>query len=297
MTRLHEKDIEGIVYQMERYNQELINKTGHTLAEIAAHAVGMNHQGGNNFGDPGQIAVISMTCGQGIIGGFTETVAGILSFLGMRVFIPQATDVHGIAAALARETAIMFMADDDRFIAVHLKTGRCVDNSKATGKGYVAALDYMLKGINGQRILILGAGPVGCDAAFAVLNFGGNVHVYDKNPKASESMAKDIFKRCGKKICIEQDLESALANHRAIVVACPEAGFITQEFLYADSYVAAPGIPLGICDGAWEQIQNRLIHDPLQIGVATMLYECLKITGLQSASAKEMKTGESGGNY
>ncbi|SDE65864.1 3-methylornithyl-N6-L-lysine dehydrogenase PylD [Sporomusa acidovorans] len=276
MTRLCEKDIDGIACRMEQYDQELINKTGHTLAEIAAHAAGMEQQGGEKIYDPGLVAVIPMTCGQGIIGGFTEAVAGILSFLEMRVFIPRAGDVNGIAAALAREAKILFMADDDRFIAVHLKSGRCIDNGEATGKGYVAALDYMLKGVNGQRILILGAGPVGCAAAFAAVNFGGNVAVYDKKAEASERMAQDIFNRYGRKICIEQDLKSALTNHHAIVVACPEAGFITQEVLAADSYVAAPGIPLGVCEDAREQIQNRLLHDPLQIGVATMLYECLK---------------------
>ena len=277
MTRLQEKDIDQIVYQMEQYNQELICKTGHALSEIAAHAIGVNRMG-EGVCDPGPIAVIPMTCGQGVISGFAETVAGILTFLGMKAFVPNSSDAKGFAEALEQKAEILFMADDDKFIATYLKTGRWSDNSEATGRGYVAALDYMTRGLKDRNVLIIGAGPVGCAAAFSVLDFGGKVHVYDKNYRASEKLANDVLERRGQVIHIEKELDSALKDHRVIFDACSEAEFITQDHLYSDSYVAAPGVPLGIHADAIERIQRRLIHDPLQLGVATMLYECLKGT-------------------
>lgn len=276
MTRLKESDIDQIICQMEQYSCELMSKTGHTLSEIAAHAVGIKPVDGEDVRDLGPIAVIPMTCGQGVIGGFSETVAGILTFLGMKAFVPDSSDAKGFAEALERRAEILFMADDERFIAVHLKTGRCSDNSVATGKGYVAALDYMTGGLKDRDVLILGVGPVGYAAAFSVLSFGGKVHVYDKSDKASEELAKDVLAQLKQGIHIEKDLDSALKGHRMIVDACPEAEYITQDYLYNDSYVAAPGIPIGVHSEALERIQPRLVHDPLQLGVATMLYDILK---------------------
>ena len=273
MTRLKENDIDRIAEQMQAYNEELANKTGHTISEIAAHAVGMKPR--DLLYDPGLIAVLPMTCGSGIIKGFSETVAGILKFLGMRTFVPS-SDAKGFAEALENKAEIIFMADDDQFIAAHLKTGLISDNSRATGRGYIGALDYLTAGLKGRNVLILGGGPVGYSAAFSVLDFGGNLYIYDKDPRVSEKLAHEVLSRRGKLVHIEKNLDSALRNHRTIVDACPEGGFITKDYLYPDSYIAAPGLPLGIDTEGLDQISPRLIHDPLQLGVATMLYEILK---------------------
>lgn len=39
------------------------------------------------------------------------------------------------------------------------------------------------------------------------------------------------------------------------------------------TYIAAPGMPLGLTRGAVEKIGDRLFHDPLQTGVAIMAIE------------------------
>jgi pyrrolysine biosynthesis protein PylD len=273
MTRLKEDDIESIMQRINDYNEELIKNTGHTLSDIVAHAVGMCSR---SICDPGLIAVLPMTSGQGIIGGFSETVAGILNFLGMNTFVPSSPDANGFAEALERRAEIVFMADDHRFIAAHLKTGRFSDNSVATGRGYVAALDYLTGGLKERKVLILGAGSVGRAAAFSILDFGGTISIYDKNPSASERLEQDVFSQRGQYVTIEKDLDSALLSHRAIIVACPEGGFIRREHLFPDSFIAAPGVPLGIHPEAIDLIRPRLVHDPLQLGVATMLYEVLK---------------------
>lgn len=286
MTRLKESDIDHIVYQMEQYDQELIKKTGHTLAKIAAHAAQLQCVDETMVHELGPVAVIPMTCGQGVIGGFSETVAGILTFLGAKAFVPNSSDAKGMAEALKRKAEVIFLADDDRFIAIHLKTGRYSDNSVATGKGYAAALDYLAGGLSGRRILLVGAGPVGCAAAFAAIDFGGKVHVYDKNYEASEKLANTVLVNCGRGITIEQDLDLALKNHKLIIDACPEAGFIKPAHLYLDSFVAAPGVPLGVHAEALAKVQSRLIHDPLQLGVATMLFDLVS-----TISSKEVTAG------
>jgi pyrrolysine biosynthesis protein PylD len=273
MTRLKENDIDRILDQMKEYNEELVKKTGHTIWDIAAHAVGMNS---TDLYDPGLIAVLPMTCGLGIIKGFSETVEGILNFLGMSTFVPSSSDAQGFAESLENGAEIIFMADDNRFIAAHLKKGILSDNSMATGRGYVGALDYLTGGLKGRNVLILGAGPVGHSAAFSVLDFGGNIYIYDKDPSVSEKLAHDVLSRRGEFVHIEKNLDFALRSHRAIVDACPEGGFITKDYLYPDSYIAAPGIPLGIQIEALDQIRPQLIHDPLQLGVATMIFEILK---------------------
>lgn len=272
MTRLQERDIESILAQMKEYNGELLAKTGYSLSGIAAHAVGRLSA---DVPDPGLIAVVPMTCGMGVINGFAETVAGILGFLGMRTFVPASSDVKGFAEALERQAEIIFMADEERFIAVHLKTGRLSDNGEATGRGFAAALDCLTGGLKERDVLILGAGPVGRAAAFAVLDFGGHAHVLDKDLTVSEKLAQDILCQRGRSIGIESELDAALGKHRAIVVACPEGGLIRPEHLHGDTYIAAPGVPLGIQDQAMKKVEGRLVHDPLQLGVATMLYEII----------------------
>jgi len=275
MTRLKEEDICSVGHGLAMYNLELVMKTGHTLAEIAAHAVGLSPNPKEEL-VPRQIAVIPMTCGLGVIGGFSQTVADILTFLGMNAFVTQGTDVEGMAEALERKAEILFMADDHRFIALHLKSGFYSDNSIATGKGYAAALDYMAHGLKGKPVLIIGAGNVGAAAARAVLAFEGLVHVYDKCPQASQALADSLAKELGVEIVIEEDLQSALKEHSLIMDCCPESEFIKTEHLTAESHISAPGVPLGVESQAISQVQARLIHDPLQLGVATMLMDILK---------------------
>ncbi|TWH59119.1 pyrrolysine biosynthesis protein PylD [Desulfitobacterium sp. LBE] len=272
MTRLQVRDIESILGQMNIYDAELLARTGYRLAHIAAHAVGRLSA---DIPDPGLIAVLPMTCGLGVISGFAETVAGILGFLGMRAFVPVSFDVKGFAEALERGAEVIFMADEERFIGVHLKTGQLSDNSGATGRGFAAALDCLTGGLKERDVLILGAGPVGRAAAFAVLDFGGHVHILDKELTVSEKLAQDILCQRSCSIGIERELNSAMHKHRAIVVACPEGGLIRADHLYTDTCIAAPGVPLGIQAQAIKKVEGRLVHDPLQLGVATMLYEIL----------------------
>lgn len=173
ITRLKEDDVVKIATTLEAYNAELVRITGCSLREIAAVAVGKDVSADN--AQKTNVAVIPMTCGQGVIEGFVESVASIIAYLGFNAVITKSKDAGGVAEAVQKGSEILFMADDDRFVAVNVKTGKVSDNGEATGKGYVAGLAQMCDGLEGKKVLVIGAGPVGRGAALALILFGAEV--------------------------------------------------------------------------------------------------------------------------
>ncbi|MGD8443243.1 MAG: hypothetical protein PVI94_07080, partial [Desulfobacterales bacterium] len=97
------------------------------------------------------------------------------------------------------------------------------------------------------------------------------VSIYDIGPSKSQNLAAKIKSACDSDIIIENDLETALAEYRLIIDASPAADIIQAHHITPDTYISAPGVPLGLSDKARLKISNRLLHDPLQIGVATMV--------------------------
>jgi pyrrolysine biosynthesis protein PylD len=76
----------------------------------------------------------------------------------------------------------------------------------------------------------------------------------------------------------EEELERALQRFTLVFDATPAGGFIEARHIRPDTVIAAPGIPLGVSPEALARIEGRLIHDPLQIGVATMMALAVKRT-------------------
>ena len=114
-------------------------------------------------------------------------------------------------------------------------------------------------------MLLIGAGKVGRNALRALNNLGAAVGVFDIDvQRADEAAAKLNAKR-------EHDLSEALTRYTFFFDASPAAAFILSEHIKPDTAVAACGIPLCLSEEARLLIEARLIHDPLQLGVATML--------------------------
>ena len=265
MTRLMSEDIRFIGDDLARYDSELLRKTGLSLRQIACRAAGMEEAEARRSLASVVAGVVPMTSGEGIIVGFSEAVADILGYLGASSFVTDMADVAGLAEAVRRGADVVFLADDLRFVALNLSSRIVADNSEATARGYVAALDALAGGLERKTILVLGAGEVGRHAIAAVQALGARVSVYDPDPKK----IRDLESEAG--LAVEKDLEEALEKHRLIVDASPAAGIIKERHIKPDTAIAAPGLPLGLCPGALVSIGDRLIHDPLQIGVATML--------------------------
>ena len=210
-----------------------------------------------------------------MIEGFAESVRAILHHLGAQIVRPQGADIAGIAEAVEKGATVVLCSDDDRFVAINLPLLRVIDNTEATTKGYVTALELMAGGLSGRQVLVIGAaGQLGWKAVDLLETKGAEVAAFDLN----QSKLKELTKE--RKTKVERDLGEALRRHSIFFDASPASDIIRSEHIQTQTLIAAPGIPLGCTMEACGLVKDRLIHDPLQIGVATMLAQALQNPGI-----------------
>jgi pyrrolysine biosynthesis protein PylD len=276
MTRLTSQDVKNIKGELDRYQSMLMEKTGHTLLEVACHAAAIREESASRLISSVTVGVVPMTCGQGAIEGFAEAVKSILIHIGFNAFVTRSTDASGVAEAFENNVDIIKMADDERFVALAPKNCQVIDNAVATGKGFAAGLDLMTGGLKGHKVLIVGCGPVGQGAAEALLDFGARVSAYDINQERSTALTRRFSRSKDVNIRTEKSLEHALNRHRFLIEATNSSNVIDEKYLGPETFIAAPGMPLGVSTAARKKVEFRLLHDPLQIGVATMGLMALK---------------------
>lgn len=270
MTRLQAHDMSAVARDLDAYDRELRVKTGLTLRGIACRAAGVDAQEFARRSVGCRAAVVSLTCGEGVIRGFAESLQRILSHLGLPASVTAEPDVAGLAAAYAEGAELVLLADDHRFIAVNTRSRIVVDNADATGAGFAWGLNLMAGGLAGRPVLVLGCGPVGCSAAVTLQRIGASVSLFDPDPTASGRAARMLSESGAGPVAVEHALESALGRHRLIVDATPASNLIGAEHIHPDTFVSAPGVPLGLTAAAADRIAGRLLHDRLEIGVAAM---------------------------
>ncbi|UCD81301.1 MAG: 3-methylornithyl-N6-L-lysine dehydrogenase PylD [Desulfobacterales bacterium] len=276
MTRLRSGDIAEISTRLSAYDEELLAKTGRTLKGLACYAVGLDEEEIAADLAGAHIGVVPIGWGQGVIDGFAETTRDILKHLGFHTFITNNSNASGLAEALEKHADIIFLSDDDHFLALNVECRRVVDNAEATGKGFAAGLNLMAGGLQGHKTLVIGCGPVGISAATTLANYGAKISLYDIDRSRSHQLAGILAGMPNHKIEIEPDLKRALGRHRFLIEATNSADIIAAQDLSPTTYIGAPGIPLGLSREAAEKISARLLHDPLQTGVATMGLAALK---------------------
>ncbi|MBN1221778.1 MAG: 3-methylornithyl-N6-L-lysine dehydrogenase PylD [Candidatus Aminicenantes bacterium] len=265
MTRLVSSQVVGIVEGLEAYDGELLRKTGLSLRQIAARAAGSTEDAVCHAFRSELAAVVPITAGKGVIKGFAQSVAGIISYMGCPCFITDHADAAGLADGIERGSNIVFLADDHRFVAVKLSERRVVDNAAATAWAYACALDSLVGGLKGRDVLLIGAGKVGEKALMALDHFGAKVGVFDIDQKRSGALAAKFG------VKPEKNLSDALLQYTYFFDASPALAFILPEHIKPGTAVAACGIPLGLSEEARMCIKERIIYDPLQLGTATML--------------------------
>jgi pyrrolysine biosynthesis protein PylD len=270
MTLLKDDDIRNIASGLETYDNQLKVITGLSLVNLACRAVGWNEPEVQSLIRSCRVCAIPMTCGQGIISNFSETLCAVAQFLGFEAYVTDRTDSAGLAEAFERHADIILTADDYRFVAIHTGTRRVVDNAQATGKGFVAGLAHMAGGLQGRSLLVIGCGPVGQSAALAAARLGARVTLFDIDQNRCHMFAKSHH---GRDFMISDTLASALDCNDLIVEATPAENVIDLAVISASTLIAAPGVPCGISSHGREALSSRLLCDPLQIGVATMLME------------------------
>lgn len=274
MTRLVPGDLAGIPEQLPAYDRQLRSRIGCGLLGLAALAVSLEERELADRLKGTAVAVVPMDSGLGVIEGFAAALQAIAVHLGFPAIITEHSDVGGLAEAYARDADILLAADDRDFVAVNLHTRRVADNCACTARGFAAALDRLCGGVRGRPVLVLGCGPVGRRALQALADKGAELAVHDLKMERAQAAAAELS-AAGRRVRVEPDLERALRAHELICDATPAPGFIGTRHIGPRTFISAPGVPLGLDPGALQAIGSRLVHDPLQIGVAVMLAEAL----------------------
>lgn len=276
MTRLRTSDIANIGATISTYEAELIANTGYDLSGIACRAADISEMHFQKRVKVLSIGVIPITSGQGIIIGFCDAVASILSHIGGRVFVTKKPDVLGLAESFQRGADIMMLSDDDRFVALSMHHRQAVDNSIATGRAFAVGLSMMGGNLRDRPVLVIGCGPVGNSATETLIRMGARVTVYDIHRSRCRDLKEAVKTSSKSEIRLADDLDTALYKNPFILDASPAENIIKADHITPKTYISAPGIPLGLSEAAISKISNRLLHDPLHLGVVTMLAMAVK---------------------
>ena len=118
-----------------------------------------------------RVGAIPISSGEGLIGGFADSLASIAGHLGFEA---------GFQLAKSGGFDLFIWADDDTYLAENILTGTVGENGRATGRGFATALIRMAARKRlGKRALVLGAGPVGCAGAETLALAGYEVFLCD----------------------------------------------------------------------------------------------------------------------
>jgi len=270
MSRLTESDIDKIEAKLQDYDRLFCEQTGYTMEKLAKKAIGLTEKT-----DKPKTAVIPVTSGLGIIGGFSQTVAAILRFCRVETVITEATDVAGLQQAYLSKCGVAFLADDNVCAAFSIGSAAHSDNGFATGRGFAAALTAAMRKRaicpTGQRVLIIGAGPVGKAAAQYLSEQGAIPVICDLDITKAADAATTIKGA-------EWINPPAGINQYAYIVDASTAGdFITEENVTEDTIIAAPGMPCGVIAAAAKKA--TVIHNPLELGIIAMYFDCVRQMG------------------
>lgn len=281
MTRLSSSDISGINSGLQSYDKHLLDCTGRSMLDIACVCCGVDSDCVCELASGYKIGVVPVTAGLGIISNFSEVVAAILAYLGFSAEVSETTDVTGFANTVEAGVNGVFMADDNRFIGYDIKSGSLADNSEATGRIYATALHLMNRQNNDRQALVIGCGPVGFNAATRLLQLGWSVVLYDTDRGKAESACQLLQSLHGGtdsagRARVSVAKEARPEDYLFIVDATPESQLICENQLSERSCLAIPGVPPGITAESFRFLDKRVIHDKLELGVASMAVSLLK---------------------
>lgn len=269
MTRLTVKDLNQRPKDLNAYDLELKAITGMSLLELSLKTIDMTvEQYKSKMTSMSWVAVIPTSMGEGILPGFSERVAEVGAYLGFPCRVTKGQDVTGFGEAVAGGSEMIVIADDSTFLALNLISRRVVNNSTATGEIYAVALACASKGVADRYVGVLGLGPVGYAGANWLCSQGARLIVHDKDHKKQTS----FLSRRGD-IRGASSVEEVISLTDIVLDATNASNIIKVRGLEACLLLAAPGIPLGIDDPNSHMV--RLIHDPLQLGVAAMMVQAL----------------------
>lgn len=265
MTRLKSDWISDIKNDMDRYDLELIAKLGFGLMELACLGGDFRKEELESKMKTDKIYIIPITSGQGEIGYFADSIKAITDKMGFNSLITKATDVAGYYEAIIDGADVIFMADDNEFISMNLKSGLIINNNEATAKGFFAAFRtiYERTPRDARNVALIGAGKVGSIALRLMTENNIDVSVLEIDPDIKRSLKDNKYK-------IIENL-GELINYDFIFDASSNGGFIQKGMLKKGVWFIGLGVPISLSTDAISENQERIIHDYLPIGVSTML--------------------------
>lgn len=134
MTRLTENDIAGIEAEWATYERRLEELTGDDLLTLAARTLGIDPETARSGVRELRVGAIPISSGEGLIGGFADSLASIAGHLGFEADVLPA-DVPGFQLAKSGGFDLFIWADDDTYLAENILTGTVGENGRATGRG------------------------------------------------------------------------------------------------------------------------------------------------------------------
>ncbi|MBR4504348.1 MAG: 3-methylornithyl-N6-L-lysine dehydrogenase PylD [Candidatus Methanomethylophilaceae archaeon] len=259
MTRLTPDMIAGVPDDKIDLDSKLIRMCGTTVKEMAIQAAGLEGDVDLSGFD---VAVVPITSGLGVIGGFAKSVDAIVRRLGMASHVTDGTDVQGFSEAIRDGADLIMMADDTMFIAYNVREGKQTKNSWGTAMGYSVCLKNAAGGdLNGKDVLVIGAGFVGTEAVQILKAMGANVSVTDILFEKAERL-ESLYG-----VTALRDVESAISSHKYILNAAPAS--FPGKIMAEGSVISTPGVPHNF-DAEGMRKAKAIIHDPLEIGTAVM---------------------------
>jgi 3-methylornithyl-N6-L-lysine dehydrogenase len=264
MSRLIDDWIRDIGKEIDQYQKDLQKKTGFDLVSLSAAACGKKVADIVKLSKEEKIAVIPITSGEGIIGTFAESVAAIVRAMDFEVFVTSHTDVAGMVEAHDRGAKILFLSDDDRFVAINMEKNIIADNNWATAAGFVTALEGLAgESLANKNVLVIGCGIVGREILGELTLRKANAWAYDSNKVILNEIENEGYS-------VEKSAE-AIKKYSYIIDATCKGDWLEKEMLHPDAVIATPGVPLSLNSEAWDIYKDRTVHDYLNIGVAVMV--------------------------
>lgn len=261
MTRLIAEWIDDMEAQMVSYNSELKRKTGLDLTELMEASLGLKSAYVYDAQKKLKISVVPITQGMGLISKFSESVAAIIRTAGFNASVTKNTDVNGMHEAITSGADILFMADDDRYLALNLKTGKHGDNNYCTSLGFIEVILEMVKKqgrcMGEEELLILGYGVLGKIAESILKEKGYKPHVYDNSLQVTQEVT-----------IVDKD---NIKDYSYILDFTNEGDWISNDMLKDDVIYASPGIPVSLNEKARKLHKDNSVFDLLEIGTVVML--------------------------
>lgn len=263
MTRLITEWINDIQGKAKEKEAALKEKTGLNYLSLAAKASGWSVSDMERAAQQIKVGVVPVTAGEGIIGSFSEAVAAVTFTMGFRSFVTECCDVGGIFEAHKKEADLLFMADDDRYIAFNLNKKKMADNNVATAAGYLTALEEAHGPLVGKEVLLLGFGILGQEFLKRLMKKGISVTGWDIDENRLKAMGWS-----GASIL---DKPENMQRFKVVIDTTNQGGWIHKGMLHPEAWIASPGIPLSLDEETYAEYEKRIIHDYLEIGTAAML--------------------------